>query len=150
MRIIHLEKKYIPRLKLFLEIIKKDFLPTKRRERGNLGDYFSDRNKFMLLAVEEEDIIGYLAYEITDKRGRIIGIGIMKEFRQRGIGKELIKKAMELMIDKGVEEIISKTWQSNCASIKLFEGCGFVRYKTIKRDRINGESTFWFRYRSPK
>ena len=46
---------------------------------------------------------------------------------------------------KKVKKVIVRTWGANFKSISLFKKLGFKKYKTIKNQRINGDSSVWFK-----
>ena len=143
----YLSKEDIPKLEneLFSKI-GKDFLSRRVQKRRNLLDYVTKKNLFLILAKEKGVIVGYLAYKLEKKGvGKIIGAGVELNFRKRGIAKKMLKQAIQDLYNKKINYIYSRTWETNLASIKLHETLGFKKYRTFKNDRVNGESTIYFR-----
>ena len=62
----------------------------------------------------------------------IIGIGILKEFRNLGIGKGILERVIKFAKKMNIKRIMTETSASNKPAIKLYTGIGF---KEIKRDK---------------
>ncbi|MBN1645075.1 GNAT family N-acetyltransferase [Candidatus Woesearchaeota archaeon] len=144
-----LSEKNISEFKKFFNSIKKDFLQFRKfdpHRRKTFEDYLTSPNLNILLEIEKNKIVGYSAYDTNYKgRGKLIGIGFLRKYRGKGHGLKLAKKVVSILKCAGNKDIVTRTWESNSASQKLFKQLGFKKYRTIKNDRINGESTFLFR-----
>ena len=77
-------------------------------------------------------------------RGLIIGIGVAREYRRKGIGLRLYKKAISDLRNKGIKRIVVRSWSTNKPSIKLLSKLGFKKYYTVKGARVNGSDSLWF------
>lgn len=145
--ITKLHKKHLPELEHFLHLIKNDFVRFRRPSKRNaLTDYLSKKYLRMLLAFNEKNVDGYAAYDLNyRKMGRIIGIGILPAFRRKGVGSALVKRIFSGFKKKKISWVVSRTWSSNHASQRLLESHSFEKYRVVKNDRENGESTFWYR-----
>lgn len=75
-------------------------------------------------------------------RGYIAMLVVSRSHRRKGIGKELVKRAIDLMIEDGAEEIVLETEGINKAALSLYESLGFVRDKRIHAYYLNGEDAF--------
>jgi len=142
----YLTKDDLPSLSEFFSQIKNDFqLLRRQQKKQKLENYINSTNKFMLLVIDKDEVIAYESYEINGKKARLIGIGVLKSYRKKGVANRLIKKAIEHMKSCGAKEISSRTWESNTASISLLIKHRFQKYRIMRDDRANGESTVWFR-----
>ncbi|KAJ2892074.1 N-alpha-acetyltransferase 30, partial [Coemansia aciculifera] len=81
--------------------------PHRRR---NLDTYFPDDKQSLL-------------------RGYIGMVAVGKSFRKQGIGSTLVLKALEVMREKGADEVILETETENAGALALYEALGFVRDK---------------------
>lgn len=99
----------------------------------------------IILVFDKSKVIGYVSYGFNKKRGWIRGIAIKKKYRNQGIGKKLYKKAINEIKKKKIKKIVTRTWSSNSPSISLIKKMGFIKTKTIKNTRINGDDTIWFK-----
>ena len=50
---------------------------------------------FILLAEEEDEIVGIVAVDIIELTGHIVGLSVLENYRQRGIGTALVKEVIE-------------------------------------------------------
>jgi RimJ/RimL family protein N-acetyltransferase len=143
----YFSKEDLSLFQLFDKKISKDFLKFRKpsNKQSNLNTYISNKNKSILLVLDRGKIIGYQAFSINGKKARLIGAGILREYRRKGIAKSLVNSALNQMKKRKVKRVISRTWESNLASRALLEGSGFKKYKVVKRDRINGEDSIWFK-----
>jgi len=128
----------------FLESLKDDFLVSRKaRKKGSLRRYLVNKDRRMILAKDKNKIIGYITYKFnTRKKGWIIGIGVGKEYRGKGIGKALFRKAIKDLAKKH-NKIIVRTWSTNKKSRSLFEKTGFKKYRAFKNQRIDGSDDVW-------
>jgi RimJ/RimL family protein N-acetyltransferase len=64
-----------------------------------------------------------------------LGMGVRKNFRERGIGTRLIDEAIRKVKEKGLERIELEVFGSNTPAIKLYEKKGFVVEGVKKKAR---------------
>jgi ribosomal protein S18 acetylase RimI-like enzyme len=147
MRIVPFQQEHLLDLKVFLHKIKGEFLATRKRERGrSLEDYFTRGRYRMLIAIQGDAVAGYVSYDTMHHRSsRIIGIGVLPALRGKSLGTQLLQRALMDLKARGLKSVVTRTWESNAASLALFKASGFKRYKTVKDDRINGEASIWLR-----
>jgi peptide alpha-N-acetyltransferase len=67
---------------------------------------------------------------------------VNKKYRRQGIGRELVKRAIDLMIANGAQEVVLETEGINTAALHLYESMGFVRDKRIHAYYLNGEDAY--------
>lgn len=100
------------------------------------GIYNSD--SIMLIAEGKKKIIGFLSaergYFNRIKHSAYIVIGILMEYRSKGIGKELFKQLNEWALENNIVRLELTVMIHNTAAIHLYEKMGF------KIDGIKGKS----------
>lgn len=69
-------------------------------------------------------------------------LAVQKEYRGKGIAKELVKKAISEMIKEGVDEVMLETEVVNIPAISLYENMGFIRSKRLYRYYMNQHDAF--------
>lgn len=74
------------------------------------------------VAVEDDRIVGFLAFELVVDEGSIVEIAVHPAYRRRGIAKELILSATS---DNSINEIFLEVRESNTPAIGLYESLGF-------------------------
>jgi N-alpha-acetyltransferase 30 len=75
-------------------------------------------------------------------RGYIAMLATETSFRGKGIATTLVSKAIDLMIERGAEEIALETEETNTAAMKLYERLGFLKSKKLHRYYLNGNSAY--------
>ncbi|MBB5253197.1 GNAT family N-acetyltransferase [Sulfurisphaera ohwakuensis] len=70
--------------------------------------------------------IGFAELKKYKNIGAIFYVGILPEYRGKGFGKELIKKAEEIFKRKNVDIIVASTKSDNIAAIKLFKSLDYT------------------------
>lgn len=82
-----------------------------------------------------EEIAGYLKVNINDAQSEKMGndsleierIYIRKKLHKQGLGKYLIKKAIEIAIERNKEKIWLGVWEKNESAIAFYKKMGFVQ-----------------------
>ena len=86
---------------------------------------------YCAVAMDEERVVGYIAYEVVVDEGSLIELAVLPEYRRRGIGRELV----ELMLTScdGVQTVCLEVRASNTSAIALYEAVGF-RAISVRRN----------------
>ncbi|MGK0387048.1 MAG: dTDP-4-amino-4,6-dideoxy-D-galactose acyltransferase [Patiriisocius sp.] len=75
---------------------------------------------------EAEDILGFTSIEEKSKKVADIGlVAVSNHARGKGIGTQLIERALLSAIQHGYDEVQVVTQKENIPAIKLYEKCGF-------------------------
>ena len=81
--------------------------------------------------------------KLMGRRGHIISIAVVPDMRGRGIGKNLMIRAMEALRDYyKVDEYYLEVRVSNHVAINLYKKLGFEVVKTIKGYYLDGEDAY--------
>jgi len=91
-----------------------------RMERG-----FSDFGKFSIV-----------------KKGHVISIAVLKEYRRRGIGLRLMVDSMKAMAERGAKEIYLEVRVSNFPAINLYRKLGYEVVRRIRGYYADGEDAY--------
>lgn len=73
--------------------------------------------------------ISFLPFEGFAHAGRL-GMGLLPEFRQQGLGASLLQKALETASEMLIERIELEVFASNTNAIKLYQKFGFSKEGT--------------------
>ncbi|MCD6457556.1 MAG: ribosomal-protein-alanine N-acetyltransferase [Thermoprotei archaeon] len=109
--------------------------------------------KSFLVAENDEKIVGYVmcrvehgllhTKKIWGKKGHIISIAVIPEERHKGIGKALMKKALEALKNVyKVDEYYLEVRVTNTVAINLYRKLGFSIVKRLKGYYLDGEDAF--------
>jgi GNAT superfamily N-acetyltransferase len=88
------------------------------------------KGKNVIFVAEEDGVIVGLCWctivdRGVDKQGEVAEFYVEKEYRGKGVGKELLAAAKQLFIDEHVEVAFAWTHHGNKTAIELYRGAGF-------------------------
>jgi len=106
---------------------------------------------FNVAQIEENgEIVGYEMTRIEKglsnfgfgicKKGHIISIAVLHDFRRLGIAKELMFAASDAMRLRDVKEVYLEVRESNQPAINLYKNLGYIPHKISKKYYSDGES----------
>ena len=70
------------------------------------------------------------------RHGGVLGIGLLPEWREQGVGAALVARTLEAAEAAGMTRVELEVFASNTRAIRLFEGAGFVREGVKRRARL--------------
>lgn len=98
----------------------------------------SEDTTAFFLAKDGEKVIGYGGmYTVLDE-GYVTNIGVLPEYRRKGIGSKIVKELINFSIEKSLSFITLEVRVSNVAAIEL--------YKTLEFNEVGRRKNF---YRNP-
>lgn len=77
------------------------------------------------LAEKDNEIIGKVRLELTDKGG-IYGLGVLPKHRRKGYAREMLKFAVNTLIEDGAKKVMLQVDSENPNALNLYKSCGFV------------------------
>jgi len=69
-------------------------------------------------------------------------LAVSSSYRNHGIATTLVRKAIDVMIDRDADEVVLETEETNVPAMKLYERLGFIRSKKLHRYYLNGNSAY--------
>ncbi|XP_053331598.1 N-alpha-acetyltransferase 30 [Spea bombifrons] len=95
------------------------------------------------LAMVDEECVGAIVCKLDMhkkmfRRGYIAMLAVDSKYRRKGIGTNLVKKAIYAMVEGDCDEVVLETEITNKSALKLYENLGFVRDKRLFRYYLNG------------
>lgn len=81
---------------------------------------------FFYVAEEEGAIAGYCCIERLYEEAEIVNVAVDPQLRRRGIGDELLDRALEEEAAAGTIRVVLEVRRSNQAAIRLYEKAGFT------------------------
>jgi len=117
---------------ILLEIEKLEIGNTIYNPITDMNEFQKFFEKSVLYKVfVEQKLAGYCAYEIRDNEAEIMGLLVIKKFRNRGLGNIMLQK---LLYDlKSIPTIKISTSPENILAISFYQKHGF----TIKEQKNN-------------
>jgi len=74
------------------------------------------------------------------KKGHIISIAVMPQYRRKGLAKKLMLVANHALRLRDVKEVYLEVRESNQAAINLYQQLGYITMKVSKRYYSDGEA----------
>jgi ribosomal-protein-alanine N-acetyltransferase len=97
----------------------------------------------LLVADIGSKIAGYIVtMDIDDVTSKIIAFAVRKEFRGMGIGKMLLKSAIDRLVGRGKRKIMLEVRVSNIPAQQLYKKFGFVIVEVIPGYYSDGEDAY--------
>ncbi len=145
MKIIYANEKYSASLHEALTIVANERIyiemieaPPLEKVEGFQRELIA-KNGPVYYAINEEKVVGWC--DIFPKenprlkhRGGL-GMGILPEFRGKGIGSQLLEKVIAHAMKFGLEKIELNVYDSNLSAIALYKKFGFETEGLIKKYR---------------
>jgi len=86
--------------------------------------------------------VGFFTLRIV-KKGHIVSIAVLPEYRRRGIAKKLMSNVLETLKNRyKSNEVYLEVRVSNVPAINLYEKLGFEKVKVIKGYYLDGEDAY--------
>ena len=119
-------------------------------------DFYEDMMKNSpetFLIAEKNNIVGYIICRIEHgfssfkkfkivRKGHIVSVAIKEEHRRKGIGKALIKNAVQGMMMRSCAEAFLEVRISNSTAIELYKLLGFEIKSRMERYYNDGEIAY--------
>jgi len=109
-----------------------------------MSEWITGLSKFILAFVNSE-LVGYLIFRQVDEEAEILRLGVKKEFRRKGIGEKLLKKAEELVSTQGGKVIYLEVRKSNEPAINFYKKQNFSIVSVRKNYYPDGEDALIMR-----
>lgn len=135
-KLLHCLKKYIS---------QSDFLPkhdyeiklTVEQEMDWINSYLKNDNSILLVAEYENQLIGNI--DVTGsqrermKHTGMIGMGMLEEWRNAGLGTHLMENAIAWARQNAILEMLwLQVYTANLSALHLYKKMGFIDNGTIK------------------
>lgn len=103
-----------------------------------------------IVVVNDNKVVGYIMCRLERgfseisrfkfvKKGHVISIAVLPEYRRKGMAMELVRGAMRSLVEKESEECFLEVRVSNKSAQELYSKLGFRETRTIPFYYHNGE-----------
>jgi ribosomal-protein-alanine N-acetyltransferase len=111
--------------------------PVYNLAKKNLPEYWSlqsiqdvlkyESNLFFVAKLKSTgQVVGFAGIMIIIDEAELLNIAVEKEYRNLGIGQQLLDCVLKTALRKGAGRMLLEVRQSNSAAIRLYEKNGFV------------------------
>ncbi len=143
--IIYGEEKYFQSFHQTLDDVAKEQIHLEMVEAPTLEVVSSfqktiiEKNWPLYYALENKVVVGWVDISpFTNPRFAhrgTLGMGLAKVARGKGLGKQLLEKALDHAKTIGIEKVELTVYPNNLAAKRLYENCGFKESGIIKHYR---------------
>ena len=139
-----------------------DIIPVMEINLKTLPEHYSDYfyesllaelPEAFLVAEVERKLVGYIMCKIEYgfsnfkklgfvKKGHVVSVAVLPEYRKKGIGRALIEEAIAGVKLKKSDELYLEVRCSNTEAIRLYEKLGFVIKQRLKAYYRDGEDAY--------
>jgi len=106
-----------------------------------------------IVAEENGTVVGYIMCRIESglsnfgfsglmKKGHIVSVAVLPEFRRKGIGQALIVESMKAMRTYNAKQCFLEVRVTNMAAVSLYKKLGFQISRTIRGYYADGEDAY--------
>jgi ribosomal-protein-alanine N-acetyltransferase len=147
---------------IFRRAEPSDLIPVMEINLKTLPEHYSDYFYESLLAEIPEafiiaevngKLVGYVMckteYGFSNfkklgfvKKGHVVSIAVLEEFRKRGIGQALVEESLKGVKIKKCDEFYLEVRCSNNEAVRLYEKLGFVIKQQLNAYYRDGEDAF--------
>ena len=91
-----------------------------------------NKNAFYIVAICDEDVVGYCGINFVCGEGSITNIAVHPKYRNNGIASTLLGKMIDFAKNENLEFVTLEVRESNIKAIKLYEKYGFLKVGSRK------------------
>jgi [ribosomal protein S18]-alanine N-acetyltransferase len=91
------------------------------------------RNCIGMVAEHDDQIVGFMIYELHKTRLHVLNFAVARKFRRLGIGTQMIQKLVGKLSHQRRSRILLEVRETNLAAQLFFRQCGF-RAVSVVRD----------------
>ncbi len=109
--------------------------------------YLRQRNCIGMVAEHDDNIVGFMIYELHKAKLRILNFAVAKDARRYGIGKQMIQRLVDKLSQQRRKEIVLEVRETNLAGQLFFQKQGF-RAAAVLRHHYDDttEDAYYMRY----
>ncbi len=147
-RIVQISEEYIESFHACFDSVARERVYLGRIKARPLDEVaaFTKKNiakkNIHLIALVDDRVIGWCRIPPLEKEGfrhvGVLGMGVHKDYRGKGLGKRLLDVALAQAREKGLERVELEVYSTNEAAIHLYRSAGFevegIKKKVRKLD----------------
>ena len=89
------------------------------------------RGMTIYLAEVDGQIVGKVHLQLLGGLGGIYGLGVLPEYRGKGLGRAILLESVRRLRAAGAEEVMLQVATGNQNALRLYESCGFETTSTM-------------------
>jgi ribosomal-protein-alanine N-acetyltransferase len=125
-----------------MEVQERCFENGQRFSKNFLFNLWREFPEGFVVAKEGEKILGYGILKKEKKQGLIFSLAVSPEMQNRGIGKEIMKRLIEIAKKENLKKIYLHTRETNFKAIAFYQKFGFNIVRLEKKFYSTGENAY--------
>lgn len=101
-----------------------------------IQDSIKNSQPHFFVVDENDEVVGWCDIMPIDSEALqligYLGIGLLKEYRGKGIGQQLLESTIQVAIQKGFKKVELEVRASNARAIHLYKKLGFLEEKRVE------------------
>jgi RimJ/RimL family protein N-acetyltransferase len=144
--IVSIEHQYLEQLQAAVDSVSRErrFLGTVEgfslEQHRQFAESITQGGGVQLVALNGDAVVGWCDIRRNPFEGfrhvGALGVGLLPEWREQGLGRRLINATIDAARTKGVTRVELETFASNPRAIHVFELLGFKTEGTKRRARV--------------
>lgn len=127
-----------------ISLIENECFKEPFKKEDILYDLKENPFSVVLIDIDESLVIkGYISFWITFDSSTINRVAVLKKYQGNNVAKGLIKKAIEIAKNKGVELMTLEVRKSNLIAQNLYKNQGFKEILEKNAYYSNGENAIY-------
>jgi ribosomal protein S18 acetylase RimI-like enzyme len=102
-------------------------------------DLEKKRGFHVYMALLQGNIIGKVHLHLINGQGGIFGLGIVPQWRGKGLGRELLLRSVQKLKELGASYIFLQVDAENDTALGLYRSCGFEESYSMEYHKLNKE-----------
>jgi len=110
------------------------------------------RNCIGMVAERDDQVVGFMIYELHKNRLHILNFAVSKEIRRQGIGQSMVGKLLSKLSHERRNRIMLEVRETNLDAQLFFKGLGFRAISVLRYfydDTVEDASLMQYRYKAP-
>jgi ribosomal-protein-alanine N-acetyltransferase len=125
-----------------LKIQEKCFEGLQKFSKKFLFNLWRNFPQGFLIAKNKEKVLGYGILKKEPNKGLIFSLAVLPEMQNRGIGKEIMKRLIEIAKKENLKKIYLHTRETNFKAIAFYQKFGFNIIKLKENYYSTGENAY--------
>jgi ribosomal protein S18 acetylase RimI-like enzyme len=72
--------------------------------------------------------------KLSDEIGAVQNVGVLSDYRQQGIGTNLVRAALQAFQNAGLKKVTLEATAENVPAMRMYSGIGFTTFNTYLRE----------------
>ena len=108
------------------------------------------RNCIGMVAEHEEQVVGFMIYELHKNRLHILNFAVHEDMRRRGVGQQMAKKLIGKLSSQRRSRILLEVRETNLAAQLFFRDLGFRAISVLRDFYVDTiEDAYLMQFRCP-